>query len=100
MIPLFAKCMLNEKIKKVDVVAILISFVGMILIVQPFKGSEVTKDEMTNDLIGIGLALFAAANGALSVIYNKQAASKVHHSKMTTYYTAANVVFSPIWSFI
>ena len=71
MIPLFAKCMLNEKIKKVDVVAILISFVGMILIVQPFKGSEVTKDEMTNDLIGIGLALFAAANGALSVIYNK-----------------------------
>lgn len=54
---------------------------------------------MTSDLIGIAFALFGAANGALSVIYNKQAASKVHHSKMTTYYTAANIVFSPIWSF-
>lgn len=33
MIPFFARCMLKEKIKKVDIVAILLSFVGMVLII-------------------------------------------------------------------
>lgn len=33
MIPFFARCFLKERIKKVDIVAILISFVGMILII-------------------------------------------------------------------
>jgi drug/metabolite transporter (DMT)-like permease len=42
----------------------------------------------------------AAITGALAVIFNKQAAAKVHHSKMCTYYTIANVVFSPLWSFL
>lgn len=55
---------------------------------------------MARDLIGVLFTLIAAACGALSVIFNKQAAANVHHSKMTTYYTAANVIMSPIWSFI
>jgi len=33
MIPFFAACFLGEKIKKVDIVAILLSFVGMLLII-------------------------------------------------------------------
>ena len=33
MIPFFARCFLKEPIKKVDIVAILISFVGMVLII-------------------------------------------------------------------
>lgn len=33
MIPFFAKCILKEKIKKVDIVAIVLSFGGMILII-------------------------------------------------------------------
>lgn len=43
--------------------------------------------------------MVAAATGALSMICNKKASAKVHHSKMTCYYTMANVLFSPIWSF-
>jgi drug/metabolite transporter (DMT)-like permease len=33
MIPFFASCILKEKVKKVDIVAILLSFIGMILII-------------------------------------------------------------------
>ena len=103
MIPLFASCILKEKIKKVDIVAILLSFVGMFLIIQPFKGgdSNDSNTDMVRDLIGVLFALLAAITGALAVIFNKQASvMKVHHSCMTTYYTAANVIFCPIWSFI
>ena len=99
MIPFFAKCILNENIKKVDIVAILLSFIGMILIIQPFKSSTGPTSDMQQELIGVGLAMVAAATGALSMICNKKASSKVHHSKMTCYYTMANVLFSPIWSF-
>ena len=71
MIPFFAKCMLNESIKKVDIVAILLSFIGMILIIQPFKSAQGSEVDLAKDFIGVGLALLAAAAGALSVIYNK-----------------------------
>ena len=37
MIPFFALCILKEPLRKQDIIAIVISFVGMILIVQPFK---------------------------------------------------------------
>ena len=71
MIPFFARCILKEKIKKVDLVAIIISFVGMILIIQPFGGGQVSTKDVAQDLLGVGLSLLAAAAGALSVIYNR-----------------------------
>ena len=42
MIPFFGRCILKEKILKVDILAIAAGFVGMILIIQPFK---IVKDE-------------------------------------------------------
>ena len=37
MIPFFGRCILKEKILKVDILAILAGFVGMVLIIQPYK---------------------------------------------------------------
>ena len=35
----------------------------------------------------------------MAVIFNKDLSSKVHNSKTTTYYTVANVLLTPVWSF-
>jgi len=99
MIPFFAGCFLGEKIKKIDIVAILLSFVGMIMIIQPLKGGDIEVD-IKKDMIGVAFALGSAITGALAVIYNKKTSSRVHHSKMCTYYTFANCIFCPIWSFL
>ena len=48
MIPIFARCILKEPILKIDGFGIAMGFIGMILIVQPFKESEelnATKSE-------------------------------------------------------
>lgn len=37
MIPFFGRCILKEKILKVDILAITVGFIGMILIIQPYK---------------------------------------------------------------
>ena len=37
MIPFFGRCILKEKILKVDILAIALGFIGMILIIQPYK---------------------------------------------------------------
>jgi len=37
MIPFFGRCILKEKILKVDILAIALGFVGMVLIIQPYK---------------------------------------------------------------
>jgi drug/metabolite transporter (DMT)-like permease len=37
LIPIFARCILGEPILRIDSFAIMMGFVGMVLIVQPFK---------------------------------------------------------------
>lgn len=69
MIPLFARCILKEPILKADGVGIAIGFVGMILIVQPFK-EEVKSSEIT----GAIFALIAAVGGSMSIVFMRKMA--------------------------
>ena len=43
LLPFMANCMLNEKIKFWDVVGVLAGFVGVIILVQPWKTPEVAE---------------------------------------------------------
>ena len=75
MIPLFAKCMLNEPVLKVDILAIVIGFVGMLMIAQPFKQIEssdedsIKEQRFETEMFGMTLALIAAVTGAITVVY-------------------------------
>ena len=51
-----------------------------------------------NDLIGCGIALFAALNAALAIIYVKKLADSVHCALQPMYYMIGMSVFCPIWS--
>ena len=70
------------------------------MIIQPFKSADEVDYDMKKDMIGVAFALGSAVSGALAVIYNKKTSMSVHHSKMCTYYTFANCIFCPIWSFL
>lgn len=48
----------------------------------------------------MGFAFLAAVAGALAVIFMKDISEKVHNSKTTSYYTIANVLLTPVWSFV
>lgn len=105
MIPFFALCMLKEPLRKQDIIAIVISFAGMILIIQPFKavdshGNPVTDfwGNFKSELVGIIFALLGAVTGALAVIFNSKAAKSVHFTTVAFWYMTTNVILCPIWS--
>lgn len=51
------------------------------------------------DAIGILFALGGAVTGALAVVYSKMTSDYIHNSVVTTWYTFANIILCPIWSF-
>ena len=112
MIPICAYCIVREKIRKQDIIAIVISFAGMLLIIQPFKSSEANINEdpeitkakfwktFAAESVGFGLAFMAAVAGALSVIFNKKCSDELHNSVVGFWNVMSNVLFCPLWSFI
>jgi len=87
MSPFIAKSMLGEKVKNWDIVGIIIGFIGMLLIVQPFDDE---KNKATGswviDVIGCVLALIAAFSSSLTLIYvSRLAKNKVHYSLISLY---------------
>ena len=82
-----ARCIIGEKIKTWDIIAIVVSFIGMVMLVQPFKEVEEEKvvldasgkivqgnAEAHNDLIGCAIAILAAIFAALAVVFLKKLA--------------------------
>lgn len=68
MIPFFASCILGDKVRKLDIVAIIISFIGMFLIIQPFGNHADNKDYLS-DLIGIFIAFLGAVGSTFAIVY-------------------------------
>ena len=52
------------------------------------------------DLIGCGIALVAALNAALAIIYIRKLADQVHCALQPMYYMLGMAVFCPIWSLV
>ena len=81
-----ARCIIGEKLKLWDIIAIVISFIGMLMLVQPFKEVEEEKVVLDasgkvigggsphNDMIGCGIAILAAIFAALAVVFLKKLA--------------------------
>ena len=80
-----ARCIIGEKIKTWDIIAIVVSFIGMVMLVQPFKEVEeekvvldatgkVVQGSAHNDLIGCAIAILAAIFAALAVVFLKKLA--------------------------
>ena len=68
MIPFFAACILGDKIRKLDIIAIIFSFIGMFLIIQPF-GNHAQNQDFKNDTMGIIMAFLGAVASTLAVVY-------------------------------
>lgn len=107
MIPFFALCILKEPLRKQDIIAIIISFVGMILIIQPFKTDSLESvegesfwDSFKYELVGIVFALLGAVSGALAIIFNRKVSQELHFTVVAFWYVSSNVLLCPIWSII
>ena len=111
MIPICAHCITKEKIRKQDIIAIVISFIGMLLIIQPFKSLENSNQNpqiaeanfwksFAAESMGFGLAFMAAVAGAISVIFNKMCSDELHNSVVGFWNIMGNALLCPLWSFV
>jgi len=93
MTPFLARYMLNEKIKKWDIIGIMFGFTGMVLLVQPWKsvargtqsasGSVAGEAEYSffRDFIGCLFGIAAALAAALALVYiRKLSKFDMHYS--------------------
>ena len=78
--PFLGRAILGEPIKKWDIIAISMGFGGMLMLVNPLKATEPSSDiseegkSPYSDLIGCGIAVAAAVNGALAITYIRKLA--------------------------
>ena len=109
MCPFLARCIIGEAIKLWDIVAIVLSFIGMLMLVQPFGGGQpaqevldgvTTESEPSTDLLGCSIALLAALFAALAVVYLRKLADQVHFTVVPMYNLLGATILSPIWSII
>lgn len=71
LIPFLARFMINEQIYKSDIIALFISFAGLIILEDPFKEST-SKDSFMNELVGSSIAILGAVLRGTTLIKIKQ----------------------------
>ena len=96
-VPIFATCMIGDRIRVVDIVAIVMSFIGMILIVQPWNGD--TDSDFKADMIGVMFALLCAITSGIAVVANKIMSDNLHFTIVNFYYMSSNCLLPTIWIF-
>jgi drug/metabolite transporter (DMT)-like permease len=93
--------MLGQPLKKWDCVGIIFGIIGMLMLVQPFKGASEDDPNYSwqNDLIGCVFGLLAAFNSSLTLVYLSRLSKSISHfSIVTLYYMLGSSIMSPIWS--
>ena len=96
--PFLASHMLKERIKRWDIIGILLGFCGMIFLIQPWK----TKDEgsnVGNNFVGCCFGLGASFSAAVAFFYQKRLADDIHFTIQPFYYTLTANLFNSIWGF-
>lgn len=113
MIPVFARCLINEKLIVWDLVGIAIGFAGMLLTVLPYQDFQALKEgrtildttgsgaalSMKDEIAGAVLAFTAAVTASLSLVYNRKLAQVLGADLIGYWYAISNIVFSGIISF-
>ena len=99
MITFFAACILGDKIRKLDIIAIIISFIGMFLIIQPF-GNHAQNQDFKNDMMGIVMAFLGAVLSTLAIVYQKKLADSLHFTQVNLTYMMSSSLVCPIFSFV
>ena len=97
MCPFLAMCILGERIKLWDIIAVVLGFVGTLMLVQPFKESEASS---ASDIIGCAIGLGSAVFAALAVVYLRKLAEQIHFTLVPMYNLMFATILAPIWSTI
>ena len=95
MCPFLARCLLGEKIKLWDVIAVVLGFIGTLMLVQPFKE---TDEDAESDIVGCIIGLCSAFFAALAIVYLRKLAERIHFTLVPMYNMLAAVLLAPIWS--
>ena len=64
------------------------------------KATVTTVPSKRNDILGCGIALLAALNAALGLIYIRKLSDQVHFSLQPIYSFLSMAVYCPIWSLV
>jgi drug/metabolite transporter (DMT)-like permease len=96
--PFLAYYMLNEPIKRWDIIGIGLGFTGMICLIQPWKTDA--NVDAHKDMIGCCFGLMAAFAAAVAFVYQKRLADALHYTVQPFHYMLTGNFFNSIWGFV
>lgn len=106
-VSLIAYIYLNESLKKIDIFAMLISFLGVIIINNPFQTDEQLERDVQKTyysaksiFIGTCFALSGSLGGSIANICKRIMRGNIHHSVSPFYWAGGCTILSPIAHFI
>lgn len=106
-VSLIAYLYLGETLKKLDVFAMLTSFVGVIIINNPFQKEDSSDSDSLKTyysaksiFIGTCFALSGALGGSIANICKRIMRGNIHHSVSPFYWAGGCTLLSPIAHFI
>jgi drug/metabolite transporter (DMT)-like permease len=100
MVPFIAVCYVGDSFNKCDIISLVIAFIGILLILQPFSltGSiMLNTDQLVKDIFGCVLALVSAIFGVFALIFLKlMLMGGVSHNVAPVWYSFGFAVGAPI----
>ena len=90
---------LKESISLVDIVQLIVAFIGVVIINNPFAHSEESKEELytpKNILIGSIFAITGAISGSLAGVCMRYMNKDIHYSISPFWFAAGNCFFGPL----
>ena len=94
MVPFMAVIILKESINKFDIIGIIIGFIGMMLVIQPWRKPQNLEEQ--NEIIGDVIAFFGAITGALAVVANRTVSKSIHFTIVGFYYGFGQLFINPL----
>jgi drug/metabolite transporter (DMT)-like permease len=101
-VPFLAVIFLKEKLQKWDLLAMIIAFIGMLMIIRPFNDKKDYKIESINyDMLGCIFASISALFGAMCMISVRWLTTAgLHYSIIPFYYGLGCIMISPMFTLI
>ena len=99
---ILAHFVLNEKITKYDIIQLILSFVGVIIINNPFDAHNMVSENGTplysnlDLLIGSAYSLGGAMGGSIAVLCMRYMNKDIHSSIGPFYFATGGTLLSPI----
>lgn len=100
-IPVFSYIFNREKMIKWDFFGIIIGFIGMIMVIQPYKAVENEVYDFWTDILGCFIAFIAALTSAACVAFiQRLAKANIHYTVNGIYYNFGIVLLGPFISYL